>query len=45
MADCINWLRSWSQLDEQELRQLGRENPLRLLGLDDPAMKEQSHTG
>ena len=45
MADCINWLRSWSNLDERELRQLGRENPLRLLGIDDSALKKQSHSG
>ncbi|MEI7881262.1 MAG: N-acetylglucosamine-6-phosphate deacetylase [bacterium] len=32
MADCVAWLRSWSQLDEQDLRKLCRENPLRLLG-------------
>ena len=33
MADCIAWLRSWSQLTEAELLQLGRDNPLRFLGI------------
>ncbi len=31
MADCMAWLRSWSQLSEQELLGLGRDNPLKLL--------------
>ena len=34
MADCIKWLRSWSGLSEADLEQVGRTNPLRLLGLD-----------
>ena len=33
MADCMEWLRTRLRLDENELRLLGRENPLRLLGL------------
>lgn len=32
MEDCMVWLRSWSQLNEKELKRLGRENPLRILG-------------
>lgn len=34
MADCMAWLRSWSGLSEADLRQVGRVNPLRLLGLE-----------
>ncbi len=37
MADCMVWLRSWSQLTERELRQIGRENPLRMLGIESAA--------
>jgi len=33
MADCMAWMRSWSHLDERDLRKLGRENPLRFLGV------------
>ena len=32
MADCMVWLRSWSHLYEKDLKKLGRDNPLRLLG-------------
>ncbi len=35
MADCVAWLRSWSDLGEAELTQIARDNPLRLLGLAD----------
>jgi N-acetylglucosamine-6-phosphate deacetylase len=45
MADCMNWLRSWSHLDERDLLRLGRENPLRLLGIDDSVLNKQSHSG
>lgn len=45
MAECMNWLRSWSHLDERDLLRLGRENPLRLLGIDDSVLNKQSHSG
>ncbi|MEI6167256.1 MAG: N-acetylglucosamine-6-phosphate deacetylase [bacterium] len=32
MADCIAWLRSWSDLSEANMLRLGRDNPLRFLG-------------
>jgi len=31
LAECVEWLRSWSGLNEQELTQIARTNPLRLL--------------
>lgn len=35
MAECVAWLRTWSGLNEGELRRIARTNPLRLLGIED----------
>ncbi len=35
MEDCISWLRLQLQLNEDDLRKLGRDNPLAFLGISD----------